>query len=281
MSIPEPAVLPATVARSSALYFRGMISTDMAAKVEHSTPDTLARQLQELCELGQSQLVRTEYLRAEQTLIQAESIALKLGDFDTLARLYMPLQEARRQRRQHCGQGVVCLDLIAAGPDDRVDGRRVVENYPHGQLLVAGWASIQPALEVRRLQVEHELYVETFLAASYPVGNERVVAIVPLPPAEPRRTIDDLVKRLPPHCIVLRESELPQGVRRGDAHSFSQVMSLWERLHAPFLAAAEATDEPLKRIQAYRRTIQVDYACELAHQKLSDTARQLARATRA
>ncbi|WP_428939761.1 hypothetical protein [Fontivita pretiosa] len=254
----------------------------MAAKVERTTPQSLARQLQELCELGQSQLVRTEYLRAEQTLIQAESIALTLGDFDTLARLYMPLQEARRQRRQHCGEGVVCLDLIATGPDDRVDGRRVVENYPHGQLLVAGWASIQPALDVRRLQTEHELYVETFLAASYPLGSERVVAIVPLPdmslpPAEPRRTIDELLKSLPPHCIVLRESELPQGVRRGNAQTFSQIMSLWERLHAPFLAAADAIDDPLKRIEAYRRTLQVDYACELAHQKLSDTARQLAR----
>ncbi|HWP39597.1 MAG TPA: hypothetical protein VNL70_01635 [Tepidisphaeraceae bacterium] len=263
-----------------------MSAEDMAAKVQRAEPQMLARQLQELCDLGHSQLARTEYLRAERTLMQAESLALSLGDFDTLARLYMPLQEARRQRRQYCGEGVVCLDLIAAGPDDRVDGRRVVENYPHGQLLVAGWASIQPALEVRRLQLEHELYVETFLAASYPLGDERVVVIVPLedlplPPAEPRRTADELLKLLSPHCILLRESQLPQGVRRGDAHSFSQVMSLWERLHAPFLAAADATDDPLKRIQAYRRTIQVDYACELAHQKLSDTARALARSKRA
>ena len=35
-------------------------------------------------------------------------------DWDTLARLYMPLQEARRQRRQRCGEGTVALDL--AGP---------------------------------------------------------------------------------------------------------------------------------------------------------------------
>src|SRR5881398_4097480 len=119
--------------------------------------------LQSLCELGQEQLMRMEYLPAERMLERAEAIAWDARDFDTLARLYMPLQEARRQRRQRCGEGVVCLDLIAAGPDDHIDGRHIVENYPHGQLLVAGWGTIEPALTVRALQREHELYLEIFL----------------------------------------------------------------------------------------------------------------------
>src|SRR5438445_726544 len=100
--------------------------------------------LQELCEAGQEQLMAMEYLQAE-----AERRAWEARDWDTLARLYMPLQEARRQRRQRCGEGIVCLDLIAQGPGDAVDARRVVQNYPHGQLLVAGWGSIAPALGVR------------------------------------------------------------------------------------------------------------------------------------
>jgi hypothetical protein len=50
-------------------------------------------------------------------------------------------------------------------------------------------------------------------------------------------------------------------------------MSLWERLHAPFLASADAEVDPMRKIEAYRRAIQVDYACELAHQKLADVAR--------
>src|SRR5947207_15860412 len=98
--------------------------------------------LQSRCELGQQQLMRTEYLDAEATRAAAEADAWAARDFDTLSRLYMPLQEARRQRRQRCGEGVVCLDLIAAGPDDEIDGRRVVENYPHGQLLAAGWGTV-------------------------------------------------------------------------------------------------------------------------------------------
>src|ERR1700751_3590270 len=118
--------------------------------------------LQQLCELGQEQLMRMEYLAAEETLCRAEVIARDQRDFDTLGRLYMPLQEARRQRRQRCGEGAVCLDLLAASESDHLDAREIIGNFPIGQLLVAGWASIEPALQLRRLQREKMLYVETF-----------------------------------------------------------------------------------------------------------------------
>src|SRR6202011_1542483 len=130
-------------------------------------------------------------------------------DWDVLARLYLPLQEARRQRRQRCGEGIVCLDLIASGPNDHLSGREMASRFPHGQLLVAGWGSIEPALEVRAAQAELGLFVETFLAAAYPVGAGRAVVIVPredvqLPPPRPQ-TIDQLISGLPTHSIVLAE----------------------------------------------------------------------------
>src|SRR5439155_9838256 len=241
--------------------------------------------LQSRCELGQQQLMRTEYLDAEATLAAAETDAWKARDFDTLARLYMPLQEARRQRRQRCGEGVVCLDLIADGPDDQIDGRRITENYPHGQLLVAGWQTIAPALQVRRLQREHKLYVETFLAAVYPIGGPgRAVVIAPLEdvalPDGQSNSIDDLIRRLPAHCIVTSADQLPQGIRKGDSNTYAEVMAMWERLHAPFLAAADMQVDPIQKIEAYRKTQRVDYGCELAHQKAADVARELARESR-
>ena len=240
--------------------------------------------LQAECELGQQQLMRTEYLDAEATLAAAELEAWRRRDFDTLSRLYMPLQEARRQRRQRCGEGVVALDLLAQGPEDDIDGRRIVENYPHGQLLVAGWGTFAPAAQVRRLQREHKLYLETFLGAIYPIGAGRVLVIAPLeeialPDLQPR-SIDDLVRRLPAHCLVLNVDEMPKGQRRGNTNTFAEVMAIWERLHAPFLAAADATTDPIQKIEGYRTTQRGDYGCELAHQKASDTARQLARQRR-
>src|SRR6476660_7701866 len=137
----------------------------MTATAAPSPPD-----LQSRCEQGQEQLTRMQCLEAEATLAAAERDAWAARDFDTLSRLYMPLQEARRQRRQRCGEGTVCLDLIAEGPGDQIEARHVIENYPHGQLLVAGWGSIASALEVRRFQQQHALYVETFLAAAYPLA---------------------------------------------------------------------------------------------------------------
>src|SRR4051812_46907570 len=177
--------------------------------------------LQQLCETGQALLMETRYLEAERALAAAEHEAWASRDWETLARLYMPLQEARRQRRQRCGEGIVALDLIAAGPDDRIDGLHVVENFPHGQLLVAGWGTIEPAFQVRKHQAEHGLYVETFLGAVFPVSHgRRAVVIVPREEAdlpEPvERTIEELLELLPPHSLVMQEMELPRGSRRGD-----------------------------------------------------------------
>ena len=89
--------------------------------------------------------------------------------------------------------------------------------------------------------------------------------------------IDELLPRLPAHSIVLGDSELPRGPRKGTHATFAETMALWERLHAPFLAAADMQHEPIQKIDGYRQTIRVDYACELAHQKLSAVARELSR----
>ena len=75
--------------------------------------------------------------------------------------------------------------------------------------------------------------------------------------------------------IALHESELPRGSVRGNHETFGRIMAIWERLHAPFLAAADMQVDPIRKIEHYRRVIQVDYACELAHQRLAETARRM------
>jgi hypothetical protein len=244
-------------------------------------------QLQELCERGQELLMATRYWEAERALADAERIAWDARDWDTLARLYMPLQEARRQRRQRCGEGVVCLDLLSEGAADHIDPAHVVANYPHGQLLIAGWGTIAPAAAIRELAAKNGLYVETFLAATYPISGAdvRAVAIVPteevaLPSADRVWSIDELCAQLPAHSILLSENELPRGSRKGTTQTYAHVMSIWERLAAPFLAAADSSTDPIARAVGYRKTIKVDYACELAHQKLSDLAKTMDRQQR-
>jgi hypothetical protein len=224
-------------------------------------------ELQSLCEQGQQQLMLMDYLAAEATLVDAEQAALELSDFDTLARLYMPLQEARRQRRQRCGEGTVHLHLVANGPDDpSIDPHRLIEQYPQGQLLIAGWGTIEPAVRFRQLALERRFYAETYLAAIDPAS--RRISIVPLAEAASAG-------------ITLAENELPTEPHAGDFETYAKTMSIWERLHTPFLAAADAEPDPIKKMDAYRRAIAVDYACELAHQKLSAVARDYARMMRA
>jgi hypothetical protein len=241
-------------------------------------------QLQELCAAGQRLLAETKYLDAEDVLARAETIAYAAEDWDTLSRLYMPLQEARRQRRQLCGEGVIKLDLLATGPDAPLQPSEIARRYPQGQLLVAGWGTIAPAVALRKEQRQQKQFAETHLAAVYPVagsGGQRAVVIVPnehvsLPPVDVGG-IDQLVRRAPPHAIVLHESQLPSGDRKGTTETFAETMRLWEQLHAPFLAMADATQDLRAKVKAYRDVITVDYACELAHQKLSDAARELLR----
>lgn len=239
-------------------------------------------QLQQQCQLGQQQLMQTRYLEAIETLAAAEALAWDARDYDTLARLYMPLQEARRQARQRCGEGIVSFDIRARGPDDQRLSPQALEDFSHGQLLVAGWGSIQPALAVRQFARDRRHYLETFLAAVFPiVGGSIAVVVVPLQdvalPDTSERSIDALIHRLPAHSIILGPGELPPGPRPGSTQTFGEVMAMWERLHRPFLAAADAQTDPLRKMDGYRLAIRVDPACELAHQHLSDVAKQLKR----
>jgi hypothetical protein len=241
---------------------------------------TSADELQLLCERGQLELMEMDYLQAEKTLVRAERFAWIAEDWDALARLYMPLQETRRQRRQRCGEGIVCLDLFSTGPTDQINPRHVAENYPHGQLLVVGWATIAPSVGLRAIQAERGLFVETFLGAVYPTRSGSAIAILPLadaklPKPQPEESRTDLMNRLPPHTLLLDPGELPAGSRRGTDHTYGEVMALWERLAAPFLAEADRETDPLLKMQAYRIAIEVDYACELAHQHLSDVAHEM------
>ena len=230
-------------------------------------------ELQALCETGQRELMATNYLAAENILAQAEQIAFDQREFETLSRLYMPLQEARRQRRQKCGEGIVHLGLIAKSANEKLSAEQIIGQYPFGQLLVAGWGAIQPAVQFRRLQAERNLYVDTFLAGVFPTTDGPVVAIIPEEVPLPSATRE---LRPPPHSLLFKPDELPSIPQKGTYQTYSHVMQIWESLHTPFLQMADAQNDPIEKIQAYRRTIRIDYACELAHQKLAAVAARLA-----
>ena len=235
--------------------------------------------LQQLCEEGQRRLIETDYWGAERALERAEAIALGRQDYDSLGRLYMPLQEARRQRRQRAGEGMVRMDVFARSGVEELLAEDIAEEDPHGQLLVAGWGTAEPARALRAIARERGLFLDVLAGATYHVGEVLMVALLPLPevtlPPGGVYEIDQLLRLLPPHALLRQASELPSGERPGTPETYAQVMALWEQLQAPYLAAADATTDLARRIEAYRTTIAVDYAAEFAHQRLSNTAREL------
>jgi hypothetical protein len=243
--------------------------------------------LQAVCEMGQQLLMETRYIEAACVLAQAEQQAWSTRDFDTLARLYLPLQESRRQIRQRCGEGAVQLHRFANAPTEIHHPEQIVATCPNGQLLIGGWGSIEPAIQVRRLAMDRLLYLETFLGAVYPLtDSDPVVVVAPwegtcLPSPQPR-TLGELrdLTEVSEHCVILTLLQIPADSPRGTAQTFASVMAIWERLHQPLMATAACEANDLKRMQAYRTVLRADGACELAHQFLADIARKLARGVR-
>ncbi len=241
-------------------------------------------EIQQECERGQRELMATDYLAAIDTLAAAEQAAWDLRAYDTLSRLYLPLQEARRQARQRCGEGAVCMHIVSRDVKQPVDARAVLTNEKQGQLLIADRGSTAAAIECRTLAHQAKLYLETFLAASY-VLTDGSLAVVIVPTAEsvpPQLTdvpssVKQLVDAAPPGSLVIPFDQLPADVDRGTSQSYAQVMALWEQLHLPFLTAGDRESDPARKMEAYRLTLRVDPACELAHQRLAETARLLAR----
>lgn len=257
--------------------------------------------MQALCAIGQGLLMQTDYRAADVVLTHAEARAWSDQDWDGLSRLYMPLQESRRQRRQLCGEGVVRLDLIERGDASIPSAEMILETYPHGQLLVAGRCTLGPAIELRervaqgerqRLKGSRELgsgreeargegYVETFLAASYFVEGAWWIVIAPHAESEVPRSDPSSVQRLRESvgegAIVVHADRLPAKIARGDAETFASTMAWWEQLAAPFLKKGLALADGIEKIAQLREAIRVDSACELAHQTISRTARAMMR----
>lgn len=237
--------------------------------------------IESLCAQGQAALLETEYLAAEQALVSAEEMAWAAADYDALSRLYMPLQEARRQRRQFCGDGAF-QTIAAKSQGETLNAEAIADQFPRGQLIVAGFGTIAPAVNLRAVAQARQLYLETPLAAAYDVSGQTVLLVVPtadvtLPSPEKVGSLDSLLRQSPAHSVIIPLDAIPSNRAKGDSGTFGYLMGVWETLHAPFLALADNAVDPKQKLIGYRQTLRIDYACEFAHQRFSQTARELSR----
>ena len=171
----------------------------------------------------------------------------------------MPLQEARRQRRQRCGEGVVALDLIAQGPHD--DRRRPTDRGEFSARAAArrrvgvdraggsGSAPSGGARAVRR---------DVSRGGRIPSAARRRSSSCHWTMRNCRRAISTRSRTWKSSCrnhsLVAERSAIVNGQRKGTPQTFGEVMALWERLHAPFLAEADAERDLVRQIERYRLT---------------------------
>ena len=90
-----------------------------------------AAQIDKLMERASALLEATNYLPCEAACVQALELARQDGDYDRIARIMMPLQEARRQRRQIAEDaGVFVLTGHHRKPEE------ILDKHPAGCLLL-------------------------------------------------------------------------------------------------------------------------------------------------
>lgn len=129
--------------------------------------------IDELMERASVALARTDYFGAERACLRAARKALSAGDWERVARVCLPLQEARRQKR------LLAVDAAAAGP-----GVRVISSPRGADPAVAGCYLFQPpliALDARRFrEAADERGVPVFVLTREPMtrgGDWPVVAV--------------------------------------------------------------------------------------------------------
>lgn len=79
---------------------------------------TTPQHIDELMERASRALVATDYFQAEELALRGLLMARRLLDFDRMARICLPLQEARRQRVQQAFDETTSVRVVSSIPED-------------------------------------------------------------------------------------------------------------------------------------------------------------------
>lgn len=210
------------------------------------------REIDTLMEAASGRLVAMEYLAAEALCLRALGMARAAGDWTDYARILMPLQECRRQRRM-----IACDTSIQLGT---TDGYALLER---GCLVLTRPQNHEDAKILARRAEAQGLYIEVLLCDSEA--------------SDPRWT---LTTSTGPNlrCGV----EAPRGVPldrpldpEAYPHAAQWFVKAAETLGDQALAAVSAPLGTEARVEELERMVAAVGDHELLHQALGDAARAL------
>lgn len=115
--------------------------------------------INELMEEASQALVEVNYITCEKKCLQALNLAFEIKAFDVYARILLPLQEARRQRRQLAEDaGVFILN------GEKLPASSILKAHPTGCLMLTTPPySEQDTTELQKLAFEDGYMVEILL----------------------------------------------------------------------------------------------------------------------
>lgn len=241
--------------------------------------DAIDRQM----ERASQALVAMRYFEAEKLALRALAQALARHDFERVARVCLPLQEARRQIRQ----------LATDAAPDRING--VIERLPRSP-LAPGLYLVQPpltAMDARQIREQHmEVGVPIFLLTREPltrdaewpiaavgVGEQTVTARIKVKPPVPvspdaTRPSKDAFTELPSrvwfeatheslgdYAITKPPPADPPAWRTLDLAEYLDALPEHEKLHQALAAEArKAMDAPVPSMPRRRGLAQNPYS---------------------
>lgn len=157
--------------------------------------------IDQIMEEASRRLAATDYLSCETLCEQALTLARKAGDFDRYSRILLPLQEARRQRRQTAFDAGVFW--VTARPDPLV---RLLETHSRGCLMLPSPPFTPSDLATLRTEARRRnLYVELLAvdaAALSQMAQERLelhgdALLAALPAGDDQAALEKLEALLP------------------------------------------------------------------------------------
>lgn len=222
-----------------------------------------------LMEAASGALVEMSYLECEALCIQALEAARGAGAWEYVARILLPLQEARRQRRMIAAEGVIRLGTTTLTGTaeqwlERMGRGCIVVTSPHGPGVAA---------EVLRKARDGRKYVEVLYADSAPDGGRWRIASFGGP------AVSVEVSAPPAEC---RDRWLEPGGGSGSdggvraADWFLDAMDALGEAAMGTVAASSAAGA-VERFERLDACLEVVTDHEILHQRLAEAARGAAR----
>ena len=233
-----------------------------------SKPSTAAERIDDLMERASVELVARRYFDAERNALEALELAHRAGDFERMARILLPLQECRRQKR----------DLAA----DTRDRFRITADLPKPADIQPGFYLVEPprdGLDGRSLRETADRQgVPIIVVTREPTTRDGKWPIVSLGPVVVRTRIDPPPAKAPPgrRATASRRAKSPS-LKAPPLPPIAWFLAAGEALGDRAIAdAEERARNPIALLEELYLRLAAVPDHEKLHQRLAEACREAA-----